>query len=262
MGNKKTSENRRKSQSKQSANQKKHLREIQSKKQPLCNHISPVLPVAPSAIASVRTCKVLDLSHYKKRYDSEHKKNKRWSKKMKNLVEKEGRIRESYRVMEKKNAVLEAQVRTLTRQVTELSSEMLQEQDLRRDIGKQRTAETRRLRRKVLCLQKRIRAAKDAEKTKKLSTIKRLRRGRTYSWDVQQMAREMVLSGTAREKVGPTLMKMGSLLGVKPGTYKLKMSQRTVSRIILEGGIASQVQLAYEMAKTPGKSLITYTSGI
>ena len=63
----------------------------------------------------------------------------------------------------------------------------------------------------------------------------------------------MVSTGTAEAKVGETLQEIGKSLGVD---IPEKMSKRTIQRSILEVGVAADIQLGYEMAKTDSKNFI------
>jgi hypothetical protein len=76
-------------------------------------------------------------------------------------------------------------------------------------------------------------------------------RGGVYSSKCRQLARAMVLSGCSREKVGRLMRLIGETFGIKL-TYT--MSRRTVSRTVLEGGVAAKIQIAHELLTTEGKS--------
>ena len=59
-------------------------------------------------------------------------------------------------------------------------------------------------------------------------------------------------------RVGPIINEFYQLMLkpiVSPGTgiEKIKLSARTVARIVAEGGVAADLQLALELLRTPGK---------
>jgi hypothetical protein len=60
----------------------------------------------------------------------------------------------------------------------------------------------------------------------------------------------LVAAGWSKEYVGSVIQMICKKAGV---TVQGKMSRRTVSRAILEGGIAAQIQLDYELTQAKGK---------
>ncbi|KXN84528.1 hypothetical protein AN958_12387 [Leucoagaricus sp. SymC.cos] len=74
----------------------------------------------------------------------------------------------------------------------------------------------------------------------------------SYTEKTRAMARLLVKNGCARDKVGMMIQKIGQMFGV---TTKNAMSRRTAGRVILEGYVASKVQLGYEIANTKGLTL-------
>jgi len=86
------------------------------------------------------------------------------------------------------------------------------------------------------------------EKMKKLPVRFRMMGKGVYTAQARALARLMVATGTAEEKVGVVLKEIGRNLGVEVGR---EMSKRTVGRAVLEGGIAGDIQLAYEMVQHP-----------
>ncbi|KAJ7292581.1 hypothetical protein C8J57DRAFT_1042576 [Mycena rebaudengoi] len=74
----------------------------------------------------------------------------------------------------------------------------------------------------------------------------------TYTTQARKLARIMVDSGCARGKVGSLMGQVGEIFGVHIDRV---MSCRTVSRAILEGGIASKIQITYEMSMNQGVTI-------
>ncbi|KAJ6465190.1 hypothetical protein C8R47DRAFT_1235882, partial [Mycena vitilis] len=68
-----------------------------------------------------------------------------------------------------------------------------------------------------------------------------------YTAHARHMARAMVDAGCARAKVGPLMTEISAIFGVKINGAR-KMSRRTVSRAVLEGGIAARMQQVYELS--------------
>jgi hypothetical protein len=64
------------------------------------------------------------------------------------------------------------------------------------------------------------------------------------------MARYLASVGTAEKKIGETIKTIGEMIGVEVDRV---MGTRTVGRAILESGVAAELQLAYEMAKSESK---------
>lgn len=73
---------------------------------------------------------------------------------------------------------------------------------------------------------------------------------KAYAVAARKLVRTMVLSGCARDKVGPLICEAAKMYGI---SIKNSMSRRTVSRIMLEGYIASKSQLGYEIGQANGK---------
>ncbi|THV05639.1 hypothetical protein K435DRAFT_647075 [Dendrothele bispora CBS 962.96] len=72
-------------------------------------------------------------------------------------------------------------------------------------------------------------------------------RGGIYSKDARKLAREMVAAGCSRQKVGTLIKNVGATFGIE---IKSTMSRCTVSRAVLEGGVAAKMQIGYEMLQT------------
>ena len=74
----------------------------------------------------------------------------------------------------------------------------------------------------------------------------------TYKPQARELARMLVAAGCSKEYVGKVINTICKNAGV---TVQGKMSRRTVGRAILEGGVAAQIQLGYELTQTNGKCL-------
>ncbi|KAJ7082010.1 hypothetical protein B0H15DRAFT_765510, partial [Mycena belliarum] len=70
-----------------------------------------------------------------------------------------------------------------------------------------------------------------------------------FTAHARKLARTMVNSGCSREKVGPLLQRIGDVFGMK---VNRSMSRRTVSRSMLEGGVASDMQIVFESTQNKG----------
>ncbi|KAJ7748889.1 hypothetical protein B0H16DRAFT_1725282 [Mycena metata] len=73
------------------------------------------------------------------------------------------------------------------------------------------------------------------------------KRGRAYKVELRAIARVLVLSGCKEGKVGDLMQDIARIFGVD---LDRTMSRRTVRRAVLEGLVASQVQLGVEMKYT------------
>lgn len=141
----------------------------------------------------------------------------------------------------------------LQKEVHDLQQQIIRDAAEARRVGRMRIEERQDFRQTIANLLKQARRAKAslirakaASKTPK-SLSARIRKGRSYTWEARQLARDIVEVGCARSRVGTVIEKVAKTFGVE---IKSLMSERTVSRAILEGGIASQLQLAYEWART------------
>jgi hypothetical protein len=90
------------------------------------------------------------------------------------------------------------------------------------------------------------RARDDANKENRTHSL--LHKG-TYSAESRHLARLLTKAGCSREYVGSVIQAVCQSAGI---TVKGKMSRRTVSRAILEGGIAAKIQLGYEVTQAKG----------
>jgi TolA-binding protein len=65
-----------------------------------------------------------------------------------------------------------------------------------------------------------------------------------------RVARYLSSVGTAEAKVGEAISAVGKVMGVEVDRV---MDKRTVKRAVLESGVAAEIQLGYEMAKSDSK---------
>lgn len=70
-----------------------------------------------------------------------------------------------------------------------------------------------------------------------------------YKPKVRELACTLVAAGCSQEYVGGLIQTICENAGL---TITNKMSRRTVSRAILEGGVAAKVQLGHELTQTKG----------
>ncbi len=70
-----------------------------------------------------------------------------------------------------------------------------------------------------------------------------------YTAQACQIARFLVSTGCSEKKVGAVIQSVGGMMGMM---IKWRMIQCTVQHYITEGGIATQMQAAHEMARTKG----------
>lgn len=66
------------------------------------------------------------------------------------------------------------------------------------------------------------------------------------------MARYLASVGTAEKKIGETIKMIRDMIGVEVDQV---MDSRTVERAIFKSGVAAELQLGYEMAKSNSKHL-------
>jgi chromosome segregation ATPase len=76
--------------------------------------------------------------------------------------------------------------------------------------------------------------------------VKKLLQKGVYTSQAHEIARLLAKSGCAEQKIGGVITSVGKFLGVD---MKGNMSQHTVQRAVLEGGIAADVQLGFEMSR-------------
>jgi hypothetical protein len=83
-------------------------------------------------------------------------------------------------------------------------------------------------------------------------THKLLHKG-AYSPQARDLARTLVAAGCSQQYVGNVIHTVCKNAGI---AVQGSMSRHTVSRAILEGGIAAQIQIGHELAQAEGKRLI------
>ncbi|KAJ7187560.1 hypothetical protein GGX14DRAFT_580983 [Mycena pura] len=86
--------------------------------------------------------------------------------------------------------------------------------------------------------------SKNGSRTAKHILRMRAKRGRAYKVELRAIARVLVSSGCKEGKVGDLMQDIARIFGVD---LDRAMSRRTVRRAVLEGLVASQVQLGVEM---------------
>ncbi|KAJ2914003.1 hypothetical protein MD484_g6411, partial [Candolleomyces efflorescens] len=186
---------------------------------------------------------------YKSRYYNERKRNARLTKaneQMKarqKLVQIEAtRLRGMLERGESKARKVEQEMRS---QIARLWERIVGLEASRKELVRDRTVirkRTQRLLSAKRALERRVSALK---KVKPAHTYRLMRKG-VYTRQARSLARYLAATGMAEEKIGKALNEVSAMLGVK---LDHTMSKRTVQRCILEGGIAADLQLAYEMAK-------------
>src|SRR5882762_10257099 len=98
---------------------------------------------------------------------------------------------------------------------------------------------------------KAVKCAKNSA-NKENRTYKLLHKG-AYSPQARELARMLVSAGCSREYVSNVIHAVCKSAGV---AVQGSMSRRTVSRAILEGGIAAKIQIGHELAQAEGKLLL------
>ncbi|EED83824.1 predicted protein, partial [Postia placenta Mad-698-R] len=68
-----------------------------------------------------------------------------------------------------------------------------------------------------------------------------------YTPKARALARTLACSGCSQRQISNVLNAVASTLGI---SIKHRMSQRTVQRVIIEGGVAADIQLGYEISQT------------
>ena len=195
----------------------------------------------------------VQLKDHKNKYWNEHRKNHRQKKAY------EAKKIDHKRIKEEASRMRGALV-MLGKELEEVKTGYKESLRLLKERIKKLEAAKKDLRREQTILQKRnkrINAALDNLRKhfrrKKLHSTLRLTQKGVYTIQARALARLMVSTGTAEAKVGETLQEIGKSLGVD---IQEKMSKRTVQRSIFEIGVAADIQLGYEMAKSDSKNLI------
>ncbi|KAJ7877146.1 hypothetical protein B0H13DRAFT_1631869 [Mycena leptocephala] len=111
---------------------------------------------------------------------------------------------------------------------------------------KQIKAQKQRLRRSIRGLSRAV------ERAKKKWSFCRLTQKGIYTAQARRLARVMADSGCARSKVGPLMVRIGEIFGIR---IDRAMDRRTVGRAIEEGGVAARMQVIYELSKSSGVTI-------
>ncbi|KAI1792720.1 hypothetical protein LXA43DRAFT_1060418 [Ganoderma leucocontextum] len=113
-----------------------------------------------------------------------------------------------------------------------------------RESARQLRALEKRCKRFPLVLAAHIQRARNSP------TLFRLKTKGVYTPGARALARGLILSGCSQKKVGHVIEMVGNTLGI---TVKGKMSAHTVRRAVVEGGVASDIQLGYEITQASSK---------
>lgn len=88
------------------------------------------------------------------------------------------------------------------------------------------------------------------EQAKTRPTVFRLKQKGIYTNHARALARVLIRCGCSQRKVGEVVQLVGKALGI---TVLGRMSAHTVRRVVLEGGIASDLQMGFELSKAKGE---------
>ncbi|KAF7326545.1 hypothetical protein MVEN_02607600 [Mycena venus] len=113
------------------------------------------------------------------------------------------------------------------------------------------------LRKQVKALKQRVRhsvksLSRAVERAKKKWSFCRLTEKGIYTVQARRLARVMADSGCARAKVGPLMVHIGEIFGIR---VNRAMDRRTVGRAIEEGGVAARMQAIYELSQSQGVTI-------
>ncbi|RXW11523.1 hypothetical protein EST38_g14331, partial [Candolleomyces aberdarensis] len=158
------------------------------------------------------------------------------------------------RSIEKENQVLGKEIEQLRRVQGAAEQEQLEkEKGFCQKISHMEESSSR-LRTTLRNMTKRVRRISDIKltasrrATKQATEFSLKEDGGAFSAQARGMAREMVNCGVPERKVGDAIQKIGQAMGLK---VKQKMSEGTVRRAVLEGGVMADLQLGYELSNTP-----------
>ncbi|KAI0047122.1 hypothetical protein FA95DRAFT_1492966 [Auriscalpium vulgare] len=142
-------------------------------------------------------------------------------------------------------ARLASELQAKETEVNELLLEKAMQEKERRTVGVQ----MHNLKAKLYRLPHRIQKALEAGKKRGQAGARviSVKRGRAYKPAMRALARLLVKSGCSQEHIGKAIIYAAKMAGVE---IKGKgMSRRTVGRVIKEGGVASNIQLGYEISR-------------
>lgn len=181
----------------------------------------------------------------KKKLDNEQHKNRRLKKKVDGLTDQ---IRDEKPLLAnaQKGLVMAARSANESEKNHAASVGFLSEQlEHSRDQNKAYQKKIQALKKQVSRMPARL--AKAVEKAKKLPALTRLTKKGVYTPQVRALARLMVKTGTSRANVGMIMRANAEIHGI---TIKKAPCARTVGLTIIEGGVAAQMQIGYEMGLT------------
>ncbi|KAG1893069.1 uncharacterized protein F5891DRAFT_900556, partial [Suillus fuscotomentosus] len=72
---------------------------------------------------------------------------------------------------------------------------------------------------------------------------------RAYTVEARSLARYLIHTGCSQELIGRVIQKIGILAGVSASYI---MIRRTVSQALIEGGVATSIQLGYKISQAYG----------
>lgn len=185
---------------------------------------------------------------YKTKYYNERRKNKRLGRTVEELKGDVKGMTEQVRTM---RATLDRLGREAARTKEELEYEV---KGLREKISKLEEGRKELVRDRTVLRKRTQRLLQAKRKLKeKLQHLKRTRprtfrmmKSGIYTRQARALARFLVATGMAEDKVGVALKQVAGVLGMDVDRV---MTARTVQRCVLEGGVASDIQLTFEMAK-------------
>ncbi|KAJ7080892.1 hypothetical protein B0H15DRAFT_953240 [Mycena belliarum] len=79
--------------------------------------------------------------------------------------------------------------------------------------------------------------------------VRRITQRGIFTVEARKIARTMAAAGCSRGSIGPLLRRVAEIFGIK---VDREMSRRTAGRVILEGGVATKMQVQFELARNPG----------
>ena len=188
------------------------------------------------------------------KYWNERKRSRRLEKSkatqsvdLKRLKEENHRLQKEFEASQKAVKVLEEDAKIVIdifqRRIVHLTKERREFQKQKVQL-KRKSEQISRLKKSI-----RIRAQQGRQRPHKRVKFKLTMHG-VYTRQARAMARYLASVGTAEKKIGETIKTIGEMIGVEVDRV---MDSRTVGRAILESGVAAELQLAYEMAKSDSK---------
>ncbi|KAJ7506623.1 hypothetical protein B0H11DRAFT_1794540 [Mycena galericulata] len=130
-------------------------------------------------------------------------------------------------------------IETLLQNITRLDAVILSHSQQRKELQQTLRATGMREKRAKTSLSA---ARKELKAMKSWSGMKK----RTFTTKFRSLALAFTRSGTAQDRIGPLLTRVGKVFGIE---IKRTMSRRTIGRIITEAGIKVRIQLGHELAR-------------